>query len=145
MSEWQPIETAPDSEPILVNAPGADRGRDSCEVVVVVRTDGEIYYWTNGGPNGGSDLFFKYGLPTHWMPLPPPPALMAKRGDEMMIFNRRIILGARDIDASLAQEVADKTGFDVHDVKRIVAEWLNAEIRQEEIRRDLELNGQDRW
>ena len=80
MSEWQPIETAPEAVPILVNAPGADRGRDSCEVVVIVRVDGELHYWTNGGPNAGSNMWFcgdasvaDPRFPTHWMPLPSPP------------------------------------------------------------------------
>lgn len=81
MSEWQPIETAPEFEPILVTAPKANRGHDSCEVVVLVRhpeyegPDGKLFsFWTNGGPNGGSDLWFdEEEYPTHWMPLPNPP------------------------------------------------------------------------
>lgn len=74
MSEWQPIETAPESEPILVFAPKAHRGHDSCEVVVLYHVDGEIHWWTNGGANAGSDLYFEPDeTPTHWMPLPDPP------------------------------------------------------------------------
>jgi hypothetical protein len=70
---WRPIDTAPEAQPILVNAPAAHRGLDSCEVVVVCRIDGEITFWTNGGPNGGDDLSFEDGEPTHWMPLPEAP------------------------------------------------------------------------
>lgn len=74
--EWQPIETAPESEPILVFSPKANRGRDSCEVVIIYRMeDGEIHWWTNGGANAGSDLYYDDDeRPTHWMPLPTPPA-----------------------------------------------------------------------
>lgn len=72
MSEWQDIKTAPESTPILAFVPKAHRGLDSCEVVVVVRLDGELTYWTNGGPNAGDDMHFDQP-PTHWMPLPDPP------------------------------------------------------------------------
>lgn len=75
---WQPIETAPEGEPILVFVPRAHRGLDSCEVVVVCRLDDEMTFWTNGGPNGGSDFHFGASAhagdsPTHWMRLPLPP------------------------------------------------------------------------
>jgi len=73
MSGWRPIETAPEACPILVFCPRAHRGHDSCEVVVVVRAP-EVSFWTNGGPNAGSDFYFEPGEePTHWMPLPIPP------------------------------------------------------------------------
>jgi hypothetical protein len=82
---WQPISTVPDDSviPILVFCPGANRGLDSCEVVIVViMDDGELSFWTNGGPNGGEDLWFEKGRePTLWMPLPDPPSgLSYKRG-----------------------------------------------------------------
>lgn len=55
--EWQPMETAPLHEPILMLMKhGAIQGQ----------WDGEIgfgYYWR--------DMEW---YPTHWMPLPPPPA-----------------------------------------------------------------------
>ena len=77
---WQPIETVPDCEPVLVWAPGLHRGRASAEVVVVYR-EGETNisgwaWWTNGGANGGTDFdadYWHHGWPTHWMPLPHPP------------------------------------------------------------------------
>lgn len=72
--EWQPIETAPESEPILVWADNLHRGIPSAEVVVVVCSEGEMTFWTNGGPNAGDDLFFETS-PTHWMPLPAPPTV----------------------------------------------------------------------
>lgn len=77
MTEWKPIETAPEHEPILVWVPGVNRGLDSAEVVIILRSEhdpsGRGYsIWTNGGPNGGSDMDFKHN-PTHWMPLPEPP------------------------------------------------------------------------
>ena len=77
MSEWQKIETAPEHIPILVWVPKINRGLDSAEVVILLRDEhdpsGRGYsLWTNGGPNGGSDMDFE-AAPTHWMPLPKPP------------------------------------------------------------------------
>ena len=68
MTTWQPIETAPEHEPILIWVPGVNRGHASAEVVIRVADS----FWTNGGPNAGDDLYFEEA-PTHWMPLPPPP------------------------------------------------------------------------
>ncbi len=81
MSEWQPIDTAPENEPILVFVPRANRGRDSCDVVIVYRYAGGPSYWTNGGPNAGDPLLFDewdIGPPTHWMALPEPPVDLLK-------------------------------------------------------------------
>jgi hypothetical protein len=76
-SEWKPIETAPEGKPILVWVPGINSGLDSAEVVIILWSaddpSGRGYsIWTNGGPNGGSDMDFEHS-PTHWMPLPKPP------------------------------------------------------------------------
>lgn len=79
MGEWQPIETAPDGEMVLLSIPDANRGNWGCEVGMMLRNPedptGRGYsLWSNGGPNGGSDLHFDAMLPpTHWMPLPAPP------------------------------------------------------------------------
>ena len=82
MSGWQPIETVPDDSttPVLVWCPKAHRGTPSCEVVIIVLVPpNETHprghsFWTNGGPNAGSDLDFDADeYPTHWMPLPEPP------------------------------------------------------------------------
>ena len=71
---WMPIETAPEATPVLVCADRLHRGLPSAEVVVIHRagTNGEVHYWTNGGPNAGSDIEFEIP-PTYWMPLPPLP------------------------------------------------------------------------
>lgn len=71
MTDWRPIDTAPTNTPILVNAPKAHLGLDSCEVVVLHRDDTGLYFWTNGGANAGEDMEFEPDeTPTHWMPLP---------------------------------------------------------------------------
>jgi hypothetical protein len=76
---WQPIETAPEGEPVLCFCPKAHRGLDSCEVLVIVHGGDDFHksgrsYWTNGGPNAGDDMDFPQDQePTHWMPLPEPP------------------------------------------------------------------------
>lgn len=67
---WRPIETAPESTPIIVNAPKRHRGHDTCEVVVLYRNDdGCFSYWTNGGANAGESVEFDI-KPTHWQPIP---------------------------------------------------------------------------
>lgn len=61
MSEWQPIETAPQSpEPILIlNQSGRmaiETGHFACNMLAAAKIDGDECYFT------------------HWMPLPKPPA-----------------------------------------------------------------------
>jgi len=72
LTGWQPIETAPEHEPILVWVPEENRGWDSAEVVIIYRYADGMSFWTNGGSNGGSDVYFRKE-PTHWQPLPAPP------------------------------------------------------------------------
>lgn len=75
MSDWRDISTVPDSAviPVLVWVPRTNRGLDSAEVAIVCHEiDGTLCFYTNGGPNGGSDLYFE-DEPTHWMPLPEGP------------------------------------------------------------------------
>jgi hypothetical protein len=92
MSTWQTMESAPEGELVLCFCPGVNSGLDGCEVLMVFHgADDPVHasgrsYWTNGGPNGGSDFNFDAGEePTHWMPLPPPPL----RGES----NARFIAG----------------------------------------------------
>jgi len=68
MSEWQPIETAPrDGTELLAWWPGPGMGLPAIGWQI-----------TNWGRIAGSGMWFAHSLvgkqPTHWMPLPPPPA-----------------------------------------------------------------------
>ena len=66
MSGWQPIETAPDDgRRIIVYDP---RVREAHRVEIR-GADGGFWRWN--AASGGTN-------PTHWMPLPEPPALTAK-------------------------------------------------------------------
>lgn len=68
---WQPISTIPLWEMVLVYCPKVNRGTPGCEVLMRGGWDKDSGWWTNGGPNGGSDLdFFQGEEPTAWMPLP---------------------------------------------------------------------------
>lgn len=61
MNEWQPIETAPkDGESILAWLPHL--ALPGC----IYYSGGHWRWVTNGG---------WAGVPTHWMPLPPPPEI----------------------------------------------------------------------
>jgi hypothetical protein len=75
MIEWQPIETVPEGEMVIVWAENLNRGLPSAEVVMVFKDGpdpGDWAYWTNGGPNAGDDLHFD-PPPTRWSPVNPPP------------------------------------------------------------------------
>ena len=69
MSEWQPIETAPEDETVLV---WAEDGWIMCADLILMSEYGGYDYcdgsrmWVD---NDHSLLF----RPTHWMPLPEPP------------------------------------------------------------------------
>lgn len=69
-NEWQPIETAPkdDGVPVLLWLPTVNRGSSGIECAQ--RWCGE--WWTNGGPNAGSEIP-ECNEATHWMELPSPP------------------------------------------------------------------------
>lgn len=69
--EWQPIETAPDDERVLVWAQGFHNP---------VVAENSVYDWLMMGPGehdlpcDGSPAGGLFRLkPTHWMPLPAPP------------------------------------------------------------------------
>lgn len=74
MSEWQPIETAPEKTTILLWQPGRvqsiDIGRLERNVTL---NSGEVvtYYWGSGYLADRSNS--QWREPTHWMPLPEPP------------------------------------------------------------------------
>lgn len=72
---WQPIETAPLNESVLIFIPsptaehyGAAIYRGLC----VKAADGEGLVWKVTGLHFGSDVGANY-WPTHWMRLPEPP------------------------------------------------------------------------
>lgn len=74
-----PIETAPEGRLVLVWCPTINSGLGSWEVLMVFHGGDPIHqsgrsFWTNGGPNGGSDLNFdRSEEPTHWTYLPTGP------------------------------------------------------------------------
>ncbi len=73
--EWQPIETAPrdGSEIIAFGIKRGDYGYTSDEETWTgVRWSNESKCWLETKPATRYSNGFK---PTHWMPLPPPPAL----------------------------------------------------------------------
>ena len=64
MSDWQPIETAPERTPVLVWHPGLGMG--GWNVMMRYKT-----LWTETMHDGRT---LKEGYePSHWMPLPAPP------------------------------------------------------------------------
>ena len=68
VAEWQPIETAPKDGTVFL---GYKRGQFR-ECYKVPRDDCDM--WCFGGTSGADDLFPNI-KPTHWMPLPKPPAM----------------------------------------------------------------------
>jgi hypothetical protein len=67
---WQPIETAPkDETPILGFVPSYHRGKGGISVIL----------WMEGAWYDGRAFETE---PTHWMPLPAPPALSRNDGEE---------------------------------------------------------------
>lgn len=79
--EWQPIETVPEGEHVLLYWPEGEKGLGGMECATVFfEPDGwnggsRYAYWTHGGPNSGIDWNARDNEePTHWMPLPPPPS-----------------------------------------------------------------------
>jgi hypothetical protein len=76
MNDWQPIETLPEGEHVLLYWTKGERGGGGIECATVFRglIGYDWSYWTHGGPNSGSDWETRdYEIPTHWMPLPEPP------------------------------------------------------------------------
>jgi hypothetical protein len=72
---WQPIETAPEAEHILLWFPNGENGIGGMECATIYKDlDSNLgfSFWTHGGPNAGDD-FYPVEVPTMWMPLPKPP------------------------------------------------------------------------
>ena len=62
MSEWQPIETAPEGEEIMtkIDDKGGERNKQS------LKRQRNLWFFPDMS-------MYVYYTPTHWMPLPPPP------------------------------------------------------------------------
>jgi hypothetical protein len=73
MTEWQPIDTAPRDNSIILLA-----GIDDLGDQVVGEGYWETYLWWNGEHNDPEWSWGWEAEPTHWMPMPEPP----KKGDE---------------------------------------------------------------
>jgi hypothetical protein len=80
VNEWQPIETAPKDRPIFLYADGSVWVSEWCPFDPEFDEPGEEPYWRmvqlDEGISGGYGIE-GYSLdlhPTHWMPLPAPPA-----------------------------------------------------------------------
>jgi len=78
--DWQPIETVPWGQHVLLYFPNGERGIGGIETATLYEDDPDplLCGWTHGGANAGSD----WGLcerPTHWMPLPEPPKINAEK------------------------------------------------------------------
>lgn len=72
--DWRPIETVPQGEHVLLYWPEGERGNGGMECATVYHGD-PMSFWTHGGPNSGLDWEPRNDeKPTHWMPLPDPPA-----------------------------------------------------------------------
>jgi len=73
--EWQPIETAPKDDALLVC--GTRQGWEHCGPhIVCARRDSWTGRWSIYGaaPSRHSPQWLDTIDPTHWMPLPAPPA-----------------------------------------------------------------------
>lgn len=70
--EWQPIETAPVNQSVLVYIPKTEHYGDG--IYRAIRPNfGTLRPWQTTGLHVGRDCDDFY-QPTHWMPLPPSPA-----------------------------------------------------------------------
>lgn len=63
---WQPIETAPEGEDVIAFFPDAN---EECQRMIAHRLDGDWYPQDASIGESIDDV-----QPTHWMPLPAPPA-----------------------------------------------------------------------
>lgn len=72
---WQPIETAPKNVSVLVYIPNAEHYGEGIyrAILVDMRPTLRAPHWTTTGLHVGRDIGADC-QPTHWMPLPAPPA-----------------------------------------------------------------------
>jgi predicted DNA-binding transcriptional regulator YafY len=82
VSEWQPIETCPENETVLVYCEAWDEERDPVRQCVISRMAGERLWDFTGGFDHWFDRDLmedgENGIPTHWMPMPAPPSESSK-------------------------------------------------------------------
>jgi hypothetical protein len=71
MSEWQPIETAPTNESVLIFIPSARHYGEAIYRALLVDM-GSGKRWHTSALLVGRDVTPEY-TPTHWRPLPPAP------------------------------------------------------------------------
>lgn len=77
MTEWQPIETCPEKQPVLLYQP-ANEDTFQREGIIVGEIERnftpQIRIWVNPHMVGGWEMECEIEHPTHWMPLPPVPS-----------------------------------------------------------------------
>lgn len=78
VGKWQPIDTVPEGEHVLLYWPHGERGGwGGLECATVFKSESEttgFSYWTHGSANGGSDWEPRDDeRPTYWMRLPAGP------------------------------------------------------------------------
>lgn len=74
MNEWQPIETAPEDQSVLIYIPNAEHyGEGVYRALRKETVKKGVFIWMTTGLRHGSDLLRRDYQPTHWMPLPDPP------------------------------------------------------------------------
>ena len=78
-NEWQPIETAPKDEFVLLAGPS---GYTTIETVFTTGRMCSDYHAGRRIDHANDDLTDWGFIPTHWMPLPKPPAIDAAMGDK---------------------------------------------------------------
>ena len=71
MTDWQPIETAPENQSVLVWVPQFEHyGKGVLRAILVNMGTGRR--WTSTAWHVGRDIPHD-DYPTHWMPIPSPP------------------------------------------------------------------------